>query len=136
MFGYCVEELGLSEDAAYRRITAARAARKFPVLFEHVASGRLHLTAVVLLASYLKDGDGEALIAESIGRTKAEIEQVLARRFGTIESPTRIRPLIAPVELPITQSDTGGIENPSQLAPERVDVPDALPPVTPSSSTQ
>ncbi|MBI5709217.1 MAG: hypothetical protein HZC42_02790 [Candidatus Eisenbacteria bacterium] len=34
MFSYCVHELRLSEDAAYKRIQAARLARRFPVLFE------------------------------------------------------------------------------------------------------
>ena len=39
MHAYCVEELGLSEDAAFMRITAARAARQFPALFTEVAKG-------------------------------------------------------------------------------------------------
>jgi hypothetical protein len=39
MFAYCVQELRLSEDAAYKRIQAARAARQFPALFIAVAEG-------------------------------------------------------------------------------------------------
>src|SRR5262245_19543697 len=39
--------LHMSEDAAFKRITAARAARKFPAIFAAVADGRLHLSAVV-----------------------------------------------------------------------------------------
>jgi hypothetical protein len=50
MFEYCVEELRLSEDAAYRRIRAARAAREFPVLFAEVAEGRLHQRSLDVLA--------------------------------------------------------------------------------------
>src|SRR6266849_4946891 len=42
MFAYCVHELHLSEDAAYRRITAARVARQFPAIFESLEDGRLH----------------------------------------------------------------------------------------------
>jgi hypothetical protein len=53
MHAYCVEELRLSEDAAKKRIQAARAARRFPALFTAVAEGRLHLAAVCLLAPYL-----------------------------------------------------------------------------------
>src|SRR5512143_4345271 len=53
MFAFCVEELRLSEDAAYKRIRAARVARQFPALFEAVAEGRLHLTVVCLLAPHL-----------------------------------------------------------------------------------
>src|SRR6059036_331434 len=50
MFAYCVHELRLSEDAAYKRIQAARAARRFPAIFELLANGRLHLSAVGLVA--------------------------------------------------------------------------------------
>jgi len=43
MFAFCVEQLHLSEDAAYKRIQAARAARRFPALLDLIADGRLHL---------------------------------------------------------------------------------------------
>ena len=49
MFAYCVQELRLSEDAAYKRIQAARAARQFPALFIAVAEGRLNLTGSACL---------------------------------------------------------------------------------------
>ena len=51
MFAYCLGALGMSEDAAGKRLYAARAARRFPVLFHAVADGRLHLTAVDVLAA-------------------------------------------------------------------------------------
>ena len=47
LFTWCVAELHFSEDMAYKRIQAARAARRFPVLYDALADGRLHLTAVV-----------------------------------------------------------------------------------------
>src|SRR6058998_4331770 len=53
MFAYCVGELHLSEDGAYKRIRAARIARQFPALFTALTDGRLHLSATVLLAPYL-----------------------------------------------------------------------------------
>ena len=62
MFAYCVHELHLSEDAAYKRIQAARVARRFPDIFEAVADGRLHLTGLGLLAPYLtpENADGRS----------------------------------------------------------------------------
>src|SRR5437867_9257058 len=48
MFAYCVGELHLSEEVAFERIRAARAARPFPALFSFVAAGRLNLPAGVL----------------------------------------------------------------------------------------
>ena len=82
MFAYCVRELGLSEDATYKRTQAARAARRFPRLFEDLAAGRLHLTAVCLLAPHLTAKNVDELVAAASGRRKAELEAWLAARFG------------------------------------------------------
>jgi hypothetical protein len=53
MHAYCVGELRLSEDAAFRRIRAARAGREFPTLFAGLAQGRINLAAICLLAPHL-----------------------------------------------------------------------------------
>jgi hypothetical protein len=81
MHAYCIEELRLSEDAAAKRIQAARAARKFPALFEALAEGRLHLTAVCLLVPYCTAENVEGLIEAATHRRKAEIQELVALRF-------------------------------------------------------
>src|SRR5689334_7163980 len=86
MFAYCVHELHLSEDAAYKRIRAARVARQFPDIFEVVADGRLHLTGLGLLAPYLTPENANGLLAEAAHKTKSEIEELLARRFPRTEA--------------------------------------------------
>ena len=86
MFAYCVHELRLSEDAAYKRIQAARVARQFPVIFEALADGRLHLTAVGLLAPYLTPENAVELLASAAHQTKSGIEELLARRFPRSET--------------------------------------------------
>jgi hypothetical protein len=53
MFMYCVQLLHWSEDVAFKRLRAARAARRFPVILALVAEGALHLSAVALLAPHL-----------------------------------------------------------------------------------
>src|SRR5690349_16775800 len=55
MFTYCVERLNCSEGEAYKRIHAARAARKYPLIFDLVASGALHLSGVNVLAPELTE---------------------------------------------------------------------------------
>ena len=50
MHAYCVDELHLSEDAAKKRIQAARASRQLPMLFTALAEGRLHVGALCMLA--------------------------------------------------------------------------------------
>src|SRR5262245_44805381 len=53
LFAYCTRVLRLSEHASYNRIEAARAARKFPLVLERLASGDVTLTTVQLLAPHL-----------------------------------------------------------------------------------
>ena len=83
---YCLHELHLSEDAAYKRIQAARAARQFPAIFEAVAEGRLHLRGVNLLAPYLTPENADALLQAAANKTTREIEQLLAERFPRSET--------------------------------------------------
>ena len=85
MYSYCVHELGLSEDSAYKRIQAARTARQFPTIFELLADGRVHLSAVCLLAPHLTAGNARELLEAASHRTKAEVEQLIAQRFPRTE---------------------------------------------------
>jgi len=89
MHAYCVEALHLSDDATYKRITAARAARRYPVLFEAVAEGCLHLTAICQIAPHLKPENAEELITVATHRRKSEIEEALVRLFGPRDLPAR-----------------------------------------------
>ncbi len=91
MHAYCVEEMRLSEDAAYKRIQAARAARQYPALFAALADGRLHLAAVCLLAPHLTAENAGALIEAATHRRKSEIEGFLAHRFPPPEVPALVR---------------------------------------------
>jgi len=108
MFAYCVHELRLSEDSAFKRITAARTARQYPVIFEAVAEGQLHLTAVGLLAPYLRPENADELLKAVAHKTKPAIEQLIAERFPRPE-------LLALVEAARAPSGRG-----QELAPERV----------------
>ena len=71
LFNYCVEELHFSEESACRRIRAARVAREYPAVFDMLADGRLHLTAVVLLAPHLTAENADDLLAAATHQSKA-----------------------------------------------------------------
>ena len=81
MFAYCLGELRLSEAEAFRRITAARAARRFPVLLHKVAAGELHLCAIKLLAPRLNDSNCAQLVALATHASKKTVERRLAALF-------------------------------------------------------
>lgn len=78
LFAYCVRELGHSEAAAYKRIQSARAAAKFPRLIEWVAEGRIHLSAIAVLAPHVRVHDAEALFVAACGKSKVELERMVA----------------------------------------------------------
>ncbi|MEQ1833807.1 MAG: hypothetical protein ABL977_12190, partial [Candidatus Eisenbacteria bacterium] len=93
MWDYCLGELGMSDDAAGRRLWAARKCREFPALFDALADGRIALTAVHTLATYLRPETVDELIAAATGRSKSELKDWLACRFPRPAVPTRIEPL-------------------------------------------
>ena len=63
MFTYCTQVLHLAEHAALNRIEAARAARRFPIILELLADGRIHLSAVRLVAPHLTERNHESLLS-------------------------------------------------------------------------
>ncbi|HET9325356.1 MAG TPA: hypothetical protein VFQ05_01135 [Candidatus Eisenbacteria bacterium] len=88
MYAYCVDELHLSEQAAYKRIYAARLTRRFPAVFSALTEGRIHLAGVCLLGPYLKPGNADELLAMANYQRKSEIERRLALRFPRTELMT------------------------------------------------
>ena len=106
---YCVERMHLSEDAAYKRIHAARAALEFPALFVALAENRIHLAAIGLLTPHLDAANVDELIAASTYKSKAEVAKLVAERFGR-------RKARGPVEALIESSLS------SELAPGQVEV--------------
>ena len=90
MFRYCVQHLHLSEDAAYKRIQAARAAREFPEILAALAEGRLHLSGVCLLTPHLKPENAAKLLEAAAGKSKAQIELMVAQIAPRPDLPARI----------------------------------------------
>jgi hypothetical protein len=121
LFAYCTTALRLSENEAYNRIEAARTARRFPVLFALLQDGRVNLTTVRLLGSHLSAENHEELLSAASGRSRREVEQLLARRFPQPVVPTSIRKLpearpAVTIPMPPPASDPGS-EAPLSPAP-------------------
>jgi hypothetical protein len=110
----------MSDDQAYKRIRAARAVRRFPVVGTAVADGRLHLGGVLLLAAHLTDGNANELVAEASGKSKAEIEVLLARRAPKPDVAARLERVAQQMEMapgPVGPEKSAAKVTP--LAPER-----------------
>ena len=90
-YAYCIATFNMSGDMAYRRIHAARAMLRFPQIMPALADGRLHLTAVALIAPRLNPKNVESLIEAATHRTKVQILAMLADRYPQPDVPTQLR---------------------------------------------
>ena len=93
LFEYCQTRLGLSESQAFYRITAARAARRFPILFDLLEHHHIHLTTIALISKYLTEENHVELFEAVRGRSKREVLKLLARRFPRPDAESHIRKL-------------------------------------------
>ena len=91
MFVYCQRVLHFAEGVAYKRIQAARAARRHPEVLEAVRRGELHLTAVGLLAPKLTTSNCADLMQAALHRSADEVRQLLADRDPRPAQPTTVR---------------------------------------------
>ncbi|HET7543898.1 MAG TPA: hypothetical protein VFK05_28700 [Polyangiaceae bacterium] len=100
LFSYCVEALGMSEGAAGRRVTAARVCRRYPEAFQRVAQGDLHLCALCALAPHLTAEVASELFEACRGKSRRQIEELLAVRFPRPDVREQIRRLPSRAQCP------------------------------------
>ena len=93
MFAFCVAELNFSEDVAFNRINVARAARQMPAILEALRAGRIHMAGLRVLAPHLSAENHEEVLAEAAGKSKRQIEELVARRWPQPPAPTVVRKL-------------------------------------------
>lgn len=96
MFTYCTEMLHLSEYAAYSRIEAARAARRFPCLLTLLEDGAITLTTIGLLAAHLTDKNHEQVLASATLKSKRLVEELVAALKPQASVPAVVRKLPSP----------------------------------------
>lgn len=131
MHTYCVGELHWCEGTASRRIAAAHAARRFPVVLIAVTEGRVHVTGVLMLSRYLTSGNVDELLEAATHKSKAEIAMLIAERFPQPDVPEMLRPIAPP---PIQVIDTPQGES----SPEKIHAPippTVLPTPVPTSAS-
>ncbi len=105
LFVYCVKVLHLSEQASYSRITAARAARRFPALLELLASGALTLSSVGILVPHLTDETFQPILDAAKFKSTRDVERRIATLYPQPDIPATLRATPAPVAaLPLTAS--------------------------------
>ena len=94
MFSYCTQVLHLAEGAAYNRIEAARAARRYPLILELFEQGAITLTAVRLLAPHLTTENHVAVLASATHKSKRAIEELVCALKPRPDAPIRSNAMV------------------------------------------
>lgn len=134
LYGFCLQRYKLSEYAAYNRIEAARAARRFPLIFAMLESGELSLTAISLLSRHLTESNHQDVLIEARHKTAREVERIVARLNPKPDVPSSIRKTPAPRSavalLPsVDASDSNETSTAADIRIQRADVASARPAV-------
>jgi hypothetical protein len=116
LFAYCRDVLGLSEDAAYNRVEAARACRLFPRVLEQLVDGSLTVTSVRLLARHLTAENHRELLAAASRRSKREVEELIAHRFPKPDTPSSVRKVPERTQSRLAVAPTQTATEPAQMA--------------------
>jgi 5-methylcytosine-specific restriction endonuclease McrA len=98
MWEFCTERLKMSDGEASRRLNAARLVRRFPSVLGRIERGETHLSALRQLRPYLEEENVDAVLDEAKGKTRSQLDEMIARRFPRPNAPT--------IEIPIAANMT------------------------------
>jgi hypothetical protein len=104
---YCMRRYHLSKDKAYRRIQVAKAAHRFPDLYEYIADGRLSVSTASVLVPHLTPETVAELLEASAFQSRDEILRMLAVRSRQVA-------ISLPPDEPVVESSS------TSLAPGQV----------------
>ena len=138
LWDFCRKELGLLECATFRRTHAVALLQRHPQAEAYLRDGRLWMTTFVMLEKVLNlpGADADELFAAAAGKSKKEVEYLVACRMPVaVEPPTHLRKLPAPriveqaVAVAVAVANENGPTSTSLFA-EPAPVPLAAMPVT------
>jgi hypothetical protein len=115
LFTYCTQVLHLSEHAAYHRIEAARAARRFPIILDLVADGSVTLTTVAMLRPHLTGDNHEILLGAARHKSKREVEHQIAALAPRPDAKALIRRLTTEHEAQAPLTESAGLLSGSEV---------------------
>jgi len=120
LFRYCTQVLHLSEHAAYHRIEAARAVRRYPVILDMLTEGEVTLTTIALLRPHLTDDNHRPLLMAARHLSKRDVERQIASLAPQPDTKPLVRRLTPSTMTPISGPETsepGLLQKSGSVAP-------------------
>lgn len=123
LFEYCTGTLGFDEQESYRRIRAARIIRSYPEARIALERRKVTVAALVVLAPWLTRENAGSWLKSAEGKSKRELEALVAGRYPQAPQPDAIRnlpsrPAIVSGAPPAAFETTSGGPGAADLRPE------------------
>ncbi len=96
---YCVKKHLLDHYLTCRWIAIARLGYRYPVIFPALAEGKLSQTTILQLRPHLISHTAPALLKAAMGKSKRQLEKLLAEKFPRPDVPTSIQPWMPPLAM-------------------------------------
>jgi hypothetical protein len=106
MFVYCTHALRYSESAAGRRIAAARCMRRVPCVEALLERREVSLMSLGLIERVLTPENAPELLERIRGKSKLEVERVVAQYRPEVAVRDRVRPIQVPAPAPMPLNGT------------------------------
>src|SRR5262245_44889726 len=119
LYAFCRERYGMSEGATYRRIRAARVARRHPEVSDSLRRGVLSLEVIALLAPYVDD-DPE-MLRRAATMSVRDVRAMIAARYPDPDAPRgswSVRPVgdgLYEVKIVVTKQQLAKLEQARDL---------------------
>jgi len=78
LYSFCVQALGYSSGAAWRRCAAAKVILKAPEVLDKLRIGELNLCAVAELSKIVTEENSTTLLPQATGKSKEEVQLLVA----------------------------------------------------------
>lgn len=103
LFEHCVKVLGFEEADAYRRVKAARFARRHPAALKLLSEGVVSMSVLALLETLPNGADGEQWLKLTAGLSRRDAEAIIAEKYpqcARLDYMRRAAPVVQLVAVP------------------------------------
>ena len=104
---YCIHELGYGDSSAWRRVRASKVIQQVPEVYDLMKKGALSLSAVLQVANVLDAGNKASLLPRIVGKSKRQIESIIAEYHIPISIPDSARPRMVKKAVPSAPTGAG-----------------------------
>lgn len=91
LYEYCTLALGFEDGEAYRRIRVARVIRAYPEALTALSQKKVTASSLVVLSPWLERSNVKEWLATAAGKTRRELEALVAARYPQAPQPDAVR---------------------------------------------